>query len=90
MFPFVPTELAEDEEKKHSFPGQRKLVEAHPHPPLLGWPFSSYAPLKISRLKRGQRLLSGLWQGVVKKYGKISSVCFGDDCVLRMNARNLR
>jgi hypothetical protein len=52
--------------KKAFFPRPRKVIRSAPHTPLWGWPSSSYAPLKIPGLKRGQRLLSGLWQGVVK------------------------
>ncbi len=49
MFPFVPTGLAEDEEKKHSFPGQGKSSAPHPIPLFGGGSLPRIPPLKIFR-----------------------------------------
>ena len=55
MFPFVPTGLAEDEEKKHSFLGQGKSSAPHSIPLFGGGSLPRIPPLKISGSKSGQR-----------------------------------
>ena len=68
MFPFVPTVLTEDEEKKHSFLGQGKSSAPHPIPPFGGGSLPRIPPLKISGSKRGQRFAERTKAGRYRKH----------------------
>lgn len=61
MFPFVPTGLIEDEEKKHSFPGQGKSSAPHPIPLFGGGSLPRIPPRKFPDGMSVSGLLGG-WE----------------------------